>query len=181
MNKKCFYGFSYRAYPVHATLIEKKIKFSSHMRKFRMEPLQRHIGDTGGKFATGINNTSKTSRCRWYRWQFCRQCRWHRWQICHLCRWYWWCTLTCEYLREFSKKIETVPMRYSGEGGELIHGKKTKSKKSSDTVPLTVPPCSSQRLPVLSFLVYCNKTLDLVIMSFINKFLSLVSYMSCCQ
>jgi hypothetical protein len=27
----------------------------------------------------------------------------------------------------------------------------------------------------------CNKTLDLVIMSFINKFLSLVLYMSCCQ
>jgi hypothetical protein len=27
----------------------------------------------------------------------------------------------------------------------------------------------------------CNKTLDLVIMSFINKFLSLVLYMSCGQ
>ncbi len=24
------------------------------------------------------------------------------------CRWYRWCTLTCEYLREFSKKFETV-------------------------------------------------------------------------
>ncbi len=30
-------------------------------------------------------------------------------------------------------------------------------------------------------LACCNKTLDLVIMSFINKFLSLVLYMSCCQ
>jgi hypothetical protein len=63
MNKKMFYGCSYRAYPVqcvHATLIKKKIKCSSHKRKFRMEQLQRHIVDTGGKFATGINNISKT-------------------------------------------------------------------------------------------------------------------------
>jgi hypothetical protein len=29
-----------------------------------------------------------------------------------------WCTLTCEYLREFSKKFETVLMGYSGAGGE---------------------------------------------------------------
>ncbi len=28
--------------------------------------------------------------------------------------------------------------------------------------------------------MFCNKTLDLVIMSFINKFLSFVLYMSCC-
>ncbi len=38
----------------------------------------------------------------------CHRHRWHRWQICHLCRWYRWCTLTREYLREFSKKFETV-------------------------------------------------------------------------
>ncbi len=50
----------------------------------------------GGKFATGINNTSKTGG------KICR-CRWHRWQIGYRCRWYRWCTLTCEYLREFSK------------------------------------------------------------------------------
>jgi hypothetical protein len=43
--------------------------------------------------------------------------------------------LTCEYLREFSKKFETVLMGYSGAGGKLIH-KKTRSKKSRDTVPL---------------------------------------------
>ncbi len=35
-----------------------------------------------------------------------------------------WCTLTCEYLREFSKKFETFM-------------KKTKGKKSRDTVPLS--------------------------------------------
>jgi hypothetical protein len=44
--------------------------------------------------------------------------------------------LTCEYLREFSKKFETVLMGHSGAGGKLIH-KKTRSKKSLDTVPLT--------------------------------------------
>jgi hypothetical protein len=45
--------------------------------------------------------------------------------------------LTCEYLREFSKKFETVLKGYSGAGGKLIH-KKTKSKKSRDTVPLNM-------------------------------------------
>jgi hypothetical protein len=30
-------------------------------------------------------------------------------------------TLTCEYLREFSKKFEMVLKRYSGAGGKLIH------------------------------------------------------------
>ncbi len=78
--------------------------------------------------ATGINNTSKIGgkicrRCRWYRQQFCRQCCWHGWQICHRCRWYRWCTLTCEYLREFLKKFETVLTQYSGAGGKLIHQK----------------------------------------------------------
>ncbi len=55
--------------------------------------------------------------------------------ICHRCQWHRWCTLTCEYLREFSKKFEMVLMGYSGAGGKLIH-KKTRSKKSRDTVPL---------------------------------------------
>ncbi len=44
--------------------------------------------------------------------------------------------LTCEYLREFSKKFETVLMGYSGARGKLIH-KKNRSKKSRDTVPLS--------------------------------------------
>jgi hypothetical protein len=38
-----------------------------------------------------------------------------------------WCTLTWEYLLEFSKKFETVQMGYSGAGGKLIH-EKTRSK-----------------------------------------------------
>ncbi len=60
-------------------------------------------------------------------------CCWYRWQFCHRCCWYQWCTLTCEYLREFLKKIKTG---YSGAGGKLIH-EKTRSKKSRDTVPLS--------------------------------------------
>jgi hypothetical protein len=37
---------------------------------------------------------------------------------------------TCEYLREFSKKFETVLMGYSGAGGKLIHKKNQKQKIS---------------------------------------------------
>jgi hypothetical protein len=33
--------------------------------------------------------------------------------------------LSCEYLREFSKKIETALLVYSGAWGKLIHEKKT--------------------------------------------------------
>ncbi len=62
--------------------------------------------------------------------KICRRCRWHQWQIFHRCRWYWWCALTCEYLREFSKKFEMVLMGYSGAGGKLIHEKKTEAKIS---------------------------------------------------
>ncbi len=36
----------------------------------------------------------------------------------------------------FSKKFETVEREYSGVGAKLIHEKKTRSKKSRDTVPL---------------------------------------------
>ncbi len=70
-------------------------------------------------------------RRHWHRQQICRQYHWQHkgnwWQnllpvflipvanwppvslipkaICHRCRWHRWCTLTCEYLREFSKKF----------------------------------------------------------------------------
>jgi hypothetical protein len=46
------------------------------------------------------------------------------------------CYRCCEYPRKFSNKFETVLMGYSGVGGKLIHEKKTRSKKSRDTVPL---------------------------------------------
>ncbi len=65
------------------------------------------IVDTGGKFATGLNNTSKIGG------KICRRCHWYRWQICHRCRWYRWSTLSCEYLREFSKKFETAVDTYT--------------------------------------------------------------------
>ncbi len=47
-----------------------------------------------------------------------------------LCRWYRWCTLTFEYLCEFSKKFETVLMGYPGAWGKLVHEKNQKSKIS---------------------------------------------------
>jgi len=40
------------------------------------------------------------------------------------------CILTCEYLREFSKKFETVLMAYSGAGVKLIDEKNQKRKIS---------------------------------------------------
>jgi hypothetical protein len=39
-------------------------------------------------------------------------------------------TLSCEYVREFSKKFETVLLEYSGIGGKLIHEKNQKQKIS---------------------------------------------------
>ncbi len=65
------------------------------------------------KFATSINNTSEKGG-----------------KHCHRCRWYRWCTLTSKYLREFSKKIETVLTGYSGAWGKLIHEKNQKQKIS---------------------------------------------------
>jgi hypothetical protein len=41
----------------------------------------------------------------WFIKQFYRRCRW---QIYHRCRWYRWRTLTCKYLREFSKNFESI-------------------------------------------------------------------------
>jgi hypothetical protein len=101
-------------------------------------------------FATGVNNTvwQICRQCPWNRWQFatgvnntsgtgtkiCRQCRWYRWKICRRCRWHRWCALTCEYLRELSKKFVMTLMLFSGAWGKVIH-EKTWSKKSRDAVP----------------------------------------------
>ncbi len=49
--------------------------------------------------------------------------------ICHRCR-HRWSTLSCEYLRKFSKKFEIALMVYSGDWGKLIHEKNQKSKIS---------------------------------------------------
>ncbi len=98
----------------------------------------------GSRCTTGINDLppvsttpvanfapSFASCCQRRRWQNCHRCRWYRWQAV----WYRWCTLTSEYLREFSKKFQTVVMGYSGAGGKLTQ-EKTRSKKSRETVPL---------------------------------------------
>ncbi len=104
------------------------------------------IFGTGGKFATGVNNT------RGIGGKICRRCRWYRWQICHRCRWHRWCTLTCEYLHEFSKKFEMILMLLSGAWGKVIH-EKTWSKKSRDTIPLSreVDVCYIWSLHVWSY------------------------------
>ncbi len=52
-------------------------------------------------------------------------------------RYSWKKILSCEYLREFSKKFETALMEYSGAWGKLIHEENQKSNLvSRDTVPL---------------------------------------------
>jgi hypothetical protein len=43
--------------------------------------------------------------------------------ICHQCQRHQWCTVSCEYLSEFSKKFETALMVYSGARRILIHEK----------------------------------------------------------
>ncbi len=50
--------------------------------------------------------------------------------ICHRCQWHRWWTLSCEYLREFSKKFQTALMVYSGAWRKLNH-EKTRSRKIS--------------------------------------------------
>ncbi len=54
------------------------------------------------------------------------------------CQGHHWCTSSCEYLREFSKKIETTLVEYSGAWGKL-NQEKTWSRQSRDTVPLKGP------------------------------------------
>ncbi len=60
--------------------------------------------------------------------------------ICHRCQRHRWSTLICEYLREFSKKFETILMGYSGAGGKLIH-EKNQEQKISWHCPFKVGDC----------------------------------------
>ncbi len=87
--------------------------FSKIRGEIRSSRFAAGIVDTGGKFATGVNNTREIG-CK-----ISRQCRWYRR-----------CILTFQYLREFSKKFEIVLMEYSGAGGKLIHEKNKKQKIS---------------------------------------------------
>jgi hypothetical protein len=54
--------------------------------------------------------------------------------------------LSCEYLREFSKKFEMALLVYSGAWGKLIH-EKNRSRKSHGTVPLNVSLLLSSLIP----------------------------------
>jgi hypothetical protein len=47
-----------------------------------------------------------------------------------LCQRHRWCTLSCKYLRKFSKKFQTALMVQSGAWGKLIHVENLKSKIS---------------------------------------------------
>jgi hypothetical protein len=71
------------------------------------------IIDIGGKFATGINNTSETGGKLPPVLMI---------PVVYLD--------LCEYLREFSKKFETLLTEYSGAGGKLIHEKNQQQKIS---------------------------------------------------
>jgi hypothetical protein len=56
------------------------------------------VFETGGKFATGVVDTGRNFATG---------------VIDTGCRWHQWCTLTCEYLREISKKYEmALKLRY---------------------------------------------------------------------
>jgi hypothetical protein len=74
-----------------------------------------------------LYNNFKTQRCP----KEIMQIFWLKiFSICHGCQRHRWCTLSCEYLREFLKKIETAVMVYSGAWGKLTYEKNQKSKIS---------------------------------------------------
>ena len=100
------------------------------------------INDTGGKFATGVNDTGGK---QWEQYQAADTLKW-TWRqkfvymlsllskgvptkllkffwlkIFFICQRHRWSTLSCEYLRKFSKKFEMVLIGHSGVGGKLIH------------------------------------------------------------
>ncbi len=111
--------------------------------------------DTGGKFATGGKKWQQYQAADTLKWTWRQKCIYMLtllpkgvqtkllkffclkvFSICHRCRWHRWQTLSCEYLREFSKnsKGPNSIIRGLGETGSR---KKTRSKKSRDTVPLS--------------------------------------------
>ncbi len=98
------------------------------------------INDIGGKFAAGVNYTvgklaTNTASVVDTGGKFATSCQLHRQQIFWRCQRHRWCTLSCEYLHEFSKAFETFLIIYSGARGKLIL-EKICSRKSRDTVPL---------------------------------------------
>ncbi len=106
----CFRFFSWITFPQapdnYITVGSFRI-FSKIRGDIRKSRCTTGVNDTGGKFTTGVNDTGgklppvSTTQ-----------------------------TLSCEYLREFSKKFEMVLMEYTGPGGKLIHEKNQKQKIS---------------------------------------------------
>ncbi len=86
-----------------------------------LQILQNFINVTGGKFATGINNTSGAGG-----------------KSCRPVSMIWWCTLICEYLHDCKKKFEMTLLLFSGDWEKKIHEKILK-QKSCDTVPSKYP------------------------------------------
>ncbi len=70
-----------------------------------------------------IREYRRYQRHQRYRWQIYRRCSWHRWY-----------TLTCQYLREFSKKIEMILKLFAGSWGEDYPWWKPDAKRVKNTV-----------------------------------------------
>jgi hypothetical protein len=70
--------------------------------------------------------------CLWFfSWIICRRYHWYRWQFATgVIDTGGKCTLTCEDLREFSKKFEMILLLLSGAWGKVIHEKNLKQKIS---------------------------------------------------
>ncbi len=87
-------------------------------------------------------------------------------------------TLTCEYLRNFWKKFEMVLMGYSGLGGNWFI-RKTRSKKSRDTVPLIKHFCNCKvwKRPVTYILIWVHNPHEVILHMNTNKTLTHKNYM----
>ncbi len=93
--------------------------------------------------------------------------------------------MTCEYLREFSKKCETVQMDYSGAGGKLIRQKNQK-QKSRDTVPLRVWHHSKSNNFLFLLSPFFKFKVLVLYYLYLNKFYKLLNIMTrvqktCCK
>ncbi len=100
----CFWFFSWISFPQASDYT------------IRAENFERKFAEIFAAQGLPTVSTTPVAICHRRRWH---RCRWYRWQICHRCRWHRWCTLTCEYLREFWKKLEMilyVIIRGLGEG-----------------------------------------------------------------
>ncbi len=152
----CIWFFSWISFPKPLSIPLGPFRIFSKIRgDIRSSRLTTGINDTGDKIAAGINDTGGN---QWdynkaadtLKWTWRQKCIYSMltllykgvptkllkffWLkiffICHRCQRHRWSTLSCEYLREFPKKFETVLLGYSGAGGNLMM-KETRSEKIS--------------------------------------------------